>query len=333
MWSTTTEQLQRTARDIYIHMQPSAQIAWPLLAERAGFDIRVKHENHNPTGAFKVRGGLVFISRLLAGEPRIAGIVTATRGNHGQSIAYAAARHGLRTVVVVPRGNSPDKNRAMAAYGAELVVHGDDFDEAVEHSIELAAAQNLYRIPSFHPDLVEGVATYSLEFLQAMPELQRLYIPIGLGSGICGAAMARNALRHQVELVGVVAARADAYVRSFEAGRVIPTKSADTFADGMAVRVPNEDALRIIRDNVTRIVSLQEQEIADAVRIYFDDTHNVAEGAGAAALAAALKERELNKGDTVGVSLCGGNISGELFREILAGNFPAPPQRRAGQPR
>lgn len=312
------DELEAAAAIVYRHMQASPQINWPLLSARCGCQVWVKHENHNPTGAFKVRGGLVYLEYLRERQPAIQGLVTATRGNHGQSIAFAAARHGLASVVVVPEGNNPDKNRAMQALGAELVVHGADFDEAVPHAEAIAAERGLHRLPSFHPDLVAGVASYSLELLRARPGLKRVYVPIGLGSGICGTVSARNALGLSTEIVGVVASGADAYARSFAAGKVVATATADTCADGMAVRVPNPDALGIMLGNVDRVVAVSDEDILAAMAILFHDTHNVAEGAAAATVAALLAEREANAGAEVAVVLSGGNLDAELYRRALA---------------
>ena len=302
---------------VYRSMAASPQLHWPLLSERSGCHVVVKHENHNPTGAFKVRGGLVYINRLRQRDPGLTGLVTATRGNHGQSIAFAASRAGFRSVVVVPEGNNPDKNRAMRALGAELVVHGQDFDEAASHARSLADAQQLHRVPSFHPDLVAGVASYGLELLRSQPDLRRVYVPVGLGSGICGVISARNALGLDTEIVGVVSAGADCYAQSLAAGHCISTGSALTLADGMAVRVPDPEALAVMLGNVARIVSVTDAEVLAAMHYYFSDTHNVAEGAGAAPLAALLQERELNAGQRVALVLSGGNVDGALFRRAL----------------
>jgi threonine dehydratase len=310
--------LEHVAAEVYQHMLPSPQLRWPLLSERCGCDVWVKHENHNPTGAFKVRGGLIYMNKLHASDPGIRGVVTATRGNHGQSIAFAAARLGMQCVIVVPEGNNVDKNRAMQALGAELIVHGKDFDEAAPHAEALARERNLHRIPSFDPALVFGVASYSLELLQARPGLNRVYVPIGLGSGICGMICARNALGLETEIVGVVSSRADAYARSLLAGEPVITATADTIADGMAVRVPNPQALELMKGNIARIVKVDDDEVLAAVNYYFSDTHNIAEGAGAAPLAALLQEKQRNRGCEVGVILSGGNIDKALYGKALA---------------
>ena len=311
-------ELDQAAAEIGEYLTPTAQINWPLLSSRCGCELWVKHENHNPTGAFKVRGGLLYVGRLVQRNPDIKGLITATRGNHGQSIAFAAARHGLQSVVVVPEGNNPEKNLAMQALGAELVIYGKDFDEAVPHAQKLALERGLHRIPSFHPDLVTGVASYAMEFLRARPTLQRVYIPIGLGSGICGMITARNALQHQAEIVGVVSTEATCYAQSFSAARCISTESANTLADGMAVRVPNAQALQLMLDNVARIVTVDDQQILEAIGHYFSDTHNIAEGAGAAALAALLHEGVEHPSDEIGVVLSGGNADRSIYQRVLA---------------
>lgn len=310
-------ELQQSAELVYQHMQASPQLHWPLLSERCGCEVWVKHENHNPTGAFKVRGGLVYMNRLRQREPGVAAVVSATRGNHGQSIAFAARRFGLDAVIVVPRGNNPDKNLAMQALGAELIVHGADFDEAIPHAQDIASERGLHMIPSFHMDLVQGVASYSLELLGALPSLDRVYVPIGLGSGICGMICARNALARGTEIVGVVSSEADCYARSLLEGHCVATDSADTIADGMAVRVPSPAALALMHNNLARIVTVEDSAVLAAMGYLFSDTHNIAEGAGAAPLAALLREKELNSGQRVGMVLSGGNVDARLYREAL----------------
>jgi len=306
-------------------MAPTPQLRWPLLAERAGTNVWVKHENHTPIGAFKVRGGLVYLRALAETRNLPRGFVTATRGNHGQSIPFAAARYGVPVTVVVPEGNSTEKNRSMRAWGARLIVHGGDFDEARAEAERLAATQGLAFAPSFHRDLVLGVATYGLELFGALPRLRAVYVPIGLGSGICALVAVRDLLGLDTRIVGVVAENADAYRRSFEAGRVVTTASAATFADGMAVRVPNAEALAIIIAGVERIVGVSDAEIAEAMRNFFTDTHNVAEGAGAAALAALLKDQRdgrFGPDDEVAVVLTGGNVDTSVFARVLDGGTP-----------
>lgn len=299
-------------------LTPTPQIAWPLLAERAGCEVWVKHENHLPTGAFKVRGGLWFMQQLAAARPAVRGVVAATRGNHGQSIAFAARRVGIAAVIVVPHANNPDKNRAMRALGATLIEHGADFDDALAHAQALADERGLYALPSFHPLLVQGVGTYAYEMLCAQPALDTVYVPIGLGTGICGLLAARNALGLRTEIVGVVSLHADAYARSFAAGSVVTTASALTIADGLAVRVPSAEALRYMRSGVARIVAVDDEAIVAAIAALIADTHNLAEGAGAAGLAALCAERERMRGRRVGLILSGANLDRATLARALA---------------
>ena len=305
------------------HMAPTPQYCWPLLAERCGCTVWVKHENHTPIGAFKLRGGLIYVNNLRRAQPDAAGLVAATRGNHGQSAAFAAAAYGLTATIVVPQANSVEKNLAMRALGAELVEHGHDFTAAHAHAVTLAAARGLHMVPSFHPLLVRGVATYSTEMLRAVPNLDTVYVPIGLGSGICGMIAARDGLGRTTKIVGVVAEQAATYALSHAAGRPIATKTADTIADGVAVRMPDAAALEIIRAGVGRIVTVSEEEILAAMAAYFSDTHNIAEGAGAAPLAALLQERAARRGRTVGLILSGGNLDPPLYRRALGYDGPA----------
>jgi len=318
MTGNTLTILEAAADIVHSIIPPTPQYCWPLLSRRIGAEIWVKHENHTPIGAFKLRGGLVYLDDLGRSEPDIAGVISATTGNHGQSIAYAATRLGLKATIVVPHRNSPEKNRAMAGFGATLVEHGHDFQAAYEHAIATAARDNLHLVRSFHPLLVRGVASYALELFRAVPDLDIVYVPIGLGSGICGAIAAREALGLKTEIVGVVAANASAYALSFAAGKPVSTNSADTFAGGLAVRVPDAVALDVICRGAARVVTVSEAEMRGAMRIMFTDTHNVAEGAGAAPLAAALQERERLAGKRVAVIQSGGNIDRALFAEILA---------------
>ena len=298
-------------------MAPTPQYAWPLLCERAGTEVWVKHENHTATGAFKIRGGLVMLDSLKRAQPALAGVVSATRGNHGQSLAFAGRRHGVRTVIVVPLGNSRDKNAAMRAWGAELIEHGRDFDEAREHAASLAATQGLESIGPFHAELVAGVGSYALELFSAVAELDAVYVPIGCGSGICGLIAWRDALGLKTRIIGVVSESADCYALSFEAGKPVETESANTFADGMAVRVPVPAALEIIRAGAERIIRVSDQEVKAAVRHYYTDTHNLIEGAGAAPLAALLKDGARN-GRRFAVIASGGNIDREAYMAALA---------------
>ena len=290
------------------------QYAWPLLAERSGAEVWVKHENHTPTGAFKLRGGLIYVERLRRERPQVRGIVSATRGNHGQSLAWAGRRYGVPVVVVVPHGNSVEKNAAMQAFGARLIEHGDDFETAREEAARLAASEGLEFAPSFAPDLVKGVATYSLELFRAAPPLDALYVPIGLGSGICGAIRTRDLLGLATEIIGVQSTGAPAYARSFAEGRVVALNRAQTHADGIAVRQPDAEAFAIIRAGAARIVTVTDDDIADAIRAYWTDTHNLVEGAGAAPLAALMQERSRMAGKRVGLVISGGNIDLALFR-------------------
>ncbi|MDP6604292.1 MAG: threonine dehydratase [Rhodospirillales bacterium] len=311
------EDIEAATKLVYAHTRPTLQIPWPLLARRCGAEVWVKHENHTPIGAFKVRGGLVYLDRLRRERPDVEGVVTATRGNHGQSIAYAAQRFGLAATVVVPHGNNPEKNAAMKAFGAELVEHGRDFDDSCTHAQELASRRGIFMLPSFDVGLVCGVATYGLELLRAVPDLDTVYVPIGLGSGICGMIAVRDALGLATRIVGVVAERAPAYALSFAAGEPVATNAADTLADGVAVRVPDVDALRIIGAGAERVVTVTDEAILAAMAHLFTDTHNLAEGAGAAPLAALLQEKEAMAGKKIGLVLTGGNADKALFKRAL----------------
>ena len=311
-------ELDKAAALVRTVVPPTPQYSWPLLSHRVGTELWVKHENHTPIGAFKLRGGLVYLDGLRRREPGVRGVITATRGNHGQSIAYAAARLGLAATIVVPSGNSVEKNRAMAAFGGTLVEAGHDFQAAYEYAEARAAADRLHLVRSFDTFLVQGVATYGLELFGAVEGLDTVYVPIGLGSGICGVLAARAALGARAEVVGVVAENAPTYALSFATGRPVGTNSADTLADGLAVRVPDASALAVIRAGAARIVTVSEAEIRHAMRVIYTDTHNLAEGAGAAALAAALQERARLAGKRVAVILSGGNVDRALFQQVLA---------------
>lgn len=310
-------ELEAAADLVHSVMPPTPQICWPLLSERAGAEVWVKHENHTPIGAFKIRGGLTYMAELKRRQPAVPGVITATRGNHGQSVGFAARRAGLPAVVVVPHGNSTEKNRAMRALGVELIEHGHDFQAAYEHAMALAEERRLHPLRSFHPWLIRGVASYGLEFLGGVPDLDTVYVPIGLGSGICGTIAARDALGLKTRIVGVVAENAAAYALSFERKTPVSTNSADTIADGVACRVPDPDAVATILRGAERVVMVSEAEIKAAMRHYFTDTHNVAEGAAAAPLAALLKERPRMAGRRVGIVLSGGNVDRRLYAEIL----------------
>ena len=315
----TLDELEAAQRAIHAVFPGTPQYAWPLLAERLGAEVWVKHENHTPTGAFKVRGGLIHMERLAREQPHTSGVISATRGNHGQSLAYAGRRFGIPVTIVVPHGNSVEKNAAMRAMGARLIEHGHDFDSAKQEAVRLAEVEGLTFAPSFHRDLVLGVATWALELFRAVAHLDVLYVPIGLGSGICGAILARDLLGLGTEIIGVQSAGADAYAQSLEAGHTVHLSSAETLADGLAVRVPDPAAFEIIRRGVSRIVTVTDDEIAEAIRVYWTDTHNLAEGAGAAPLAAVLRERAALTGMRIGIPLCGGNIDLALFRRWVLG--------------
>jgi threonine dehydratase len=314
----TLEQLQNAADVVYRSMSATPQYAWPMLDARVGTRLWLKHENHTPLGAFKIRGGLVYFHELAASGSRPRGVISATRGNHGQSTAFAARQHNIPVTIVVPTGNSREKNEAMRALGARLIEHGDDFQAAREHAIERAEAEGLHMVPSFHPYLVMGVASYSLELMLAVPNLDVLYVPIGLGSGICGAIAAREALGRTIEIVGVCSAAAPAYARSFEARQVVERPVTTRLADGLACRIPEPSALETILQHVERIIEVTDVEIANAMRIIFSSTHNAAEGAGAAGTAAALKDRERIAGRTAATILCGGNIDRTVFGDVLS---------------
>ena len=315
--------LRLAAKTVHATLAPTPQLAWPLLAERVGCSVWVKHENHTPTGAFKVRGGLIYVQGLLAREPQTKGLITATRGNHGQSLALAAQRMGLAVSIVVPEGNSREKNAAMRALGATVIECGKDFDEARATAATMAQAQQLHLVPAFHHDLIRGVATYALELLEAVNDLDTVYVPIGMGSGICGLIQTRDLLGLKTEIVGVVSSHADAFAQSVEQGRVVCTQSADTFADGLACRQPLPEALAIIAQGAARVIRVSDRQIAQAIGIYHETTHNTAEGAGAAALAGLIKEHAEQQGQRVAVILSGANIDRQLYAAILADGVQA----------
>ena len=331
MPTASLTELQAAAAIVHANMLPTPQIAWPLLKERLGIDVVVKHENHTPTGAFKVRGGFVYMKAYAEQErarrpehnsPR--GVVSATRGNHGQSLALAGCVFGVPVTIMVPKGNSREKNAAMRAFGAELIEAGADFDEARLAAQQTADERGLAMVPSFHPDLVKGVASYALELFGSYPRLDAVYVPIGLGSGICGVISARDALGLKTEIIAVTSSIADAAACSIEAGHIIEGTSAHTFADGMATRIPHPDAFAIYGKAVARVVRVSDDEIADAIRVYHEDTHNMAEGAGAAPLAALIQEKDRMKGQQCAVILCGGNIDRDWAATILSGGTPVP---------
>ena len=317
-------EIERAAELVHRALPPTPTYCWPLLAARCGAETWVKHENHTPIGAFKIRGGLAYLSALRAREPGVAGVVSATRGNHGQSIALAARRLGLAATIVVPFGNSREKNAAMRGFGAELIEAGHDFQAAYEHAQALAAERKLHFVRSFDESLVAGVATYALELFRGVADLDTVYVPIGMGSGICGTIAVRDALGLKTRVVGVVAANAPAYALSFGAGKPVSTNRADTLADGLACRVPDAAALAQILKGADRVLRVDEEEIRAAMRHLFTDTHNVAEGAGAAALAGLLQEKPRMEGKRVAIILSGGNVDRELFAALLAATPQSP---------
>ncbi|MBX9649924.1 MAG: threonine dehydratase [Xanthobacteraceae bacterium] len=321
------KELERAHEIVGAAVPPTPAHAWPLLAQRLCAHVVVKHENHTPTGAFKVRGGLVYADRLKRERPQVAGLISATTGNHGQSLAFAGRRYGVPVTIYAPHGNSVEKNRAMRAFGANLVEHGDDFQSAREEAERRAQRDRLEFVPSFHPDLVLGVATYALELFRKAGDLDVLYVPIGLGSGICGCILARDLLGLTTEIVGVQSTEAPSYALSFAAGTVVSTNSSNTLADGVATRVPDADALAMIRKGASRIAQVTDDEIAAAMRAYWTDTHNLAEGAGAAPLAAALQEKNKLQGKRVGLVLSGGNIDFDRFRRWVGPDAVAAEQR------
>jgi threonine dehydratase len=308
--------MEQARRIVRAAMPPTPQQRWPLLDQRVGAEVWVKHENHTAVGAFKLRGGLTYFDALRERAPALRGVISATRGNHGQSVAFAARRHGLHATIVVPRGNSVEKNAAMRALGAELIEHGDDFQAAREHAAALAHRHALHMVPSFHDDLVRGVATCWLEFFDAVqPEV--VFVPIGQGSGICACAAARAHTGATTRIVGVVSAHATAYLDSFRAGRAIEAPVTTQLADGMACRVPDAQALAVMLREVDDVVAVTDAQVAAAMRALFADTHNVAEGAGAAALAGVLLQRERWAGRSVGIALTGGNVDSAVFARVL----------------
>jgi threonine dehydratase len=315
-------ELEAAAKLVHQTVPPTPQYPWPLLAKRSGCEVWVKHENHTPTCAFKVRGGIVYMDNLKRSRARVTRVISATRGNHGQSIAFSALRAGIPATIYVPRGNSTDQNASIRAFGASVVEFGRDFDEARAECHRVAREQDFHFISSFNQDLVKGVATYALELFRAVADLDTVYVPIGMGSGICGLITARDLLGLKTEIVGVVACNAPAMALSFAAGKPIPTNSAQTFADGLATRDPQQEALTIIKRGAARVLQLTEDDIAEAVRAHFQDTHNLAEGGGAASLAGLMQERARMSSKRVAVILSGGNIDASVYRRILAGETP-----------
>ena len=314
-------EIEEAQRVVYAHMPPTPQYTWPLVNQRLGTEVWLKHENHSPVGAFKLRGALVYMEWLSRTQPGLKGVVAATRGNHGQGVGMAARLQGLKALIVVPHGNSKEKNRAMAAQGAELIVHGNDFQASLEHAAELAAERGYVMIQSFHERLVRGTGTYAKEFLEGAPALDKVYVPIGLGSSICGVAAARNALGRSTEIVGVVSQASPSYALTFNQRAIVEAPAETKIADGLACRKPNAQAMEFIWKNVARIVEVTDGAIAAAMRALYQDTHNVVEGAGAAGFAAALAEKQLNSGKRIGIVVTGGNVDMETYAQVLAGEL------------
>ncbi len=314
-------EIEQAQHVVYAHMPPTPQYTWPLVNQRLGTEAWLKHENHSPVGAFKLRGALVYMEWLKKLQPGLEGVVAATRGNHGQGVGMAARLHGLKAVIVVPHGNSKEKNRAMAAQGAELIVHGHDFQESLEYAAELAKDRGYAMVESFHPRLVMGTATYAKEFLEGTPALDTVYVPIGLGSSICGMAAARNALGLKTEIVGVVSKASPSYSLSFSQHALVEAPAETKLADGLACRKPNQQAMEFIWSNVARIVEVTDAEIGAAMRAVYEDTHNLVEGAGAAGVAAALAEKQNNQGKRIGIVVTGGNVDMDMYAQVLAGEL------------
>jgi threonine dehydratase len=314
----TPQEIQAAQNCVYVSLRPTPQYAWPLLSEALGAKVWVKHENHQPVGAFKVRGGLTYFDALMKREPQLPGVIAATRGNHGQSIAFAAGKVGVKATIVVPHGNSVEKNAAMRALGADLIEHGSEFQDAKEHATELAKQRGLHFVPSYHRDLLLGVMTYWIEFFEAVqPDVT--YVPIGMGSGFCAAAAARTHTGVKTKLIGVVSAHATAYMDSFKAHQLLEAPVSTQIADGMACRVPDQAALDVILKEAHDVIAVTDDEVKAAMRLLFTATHNVAEGAGAASLAAAMQQKDQWRGKTVGTTLCGGNVDADVFAKVLAG--------------
>jgi threonine dehydratase len=313
----TLSDIEAAAQVVYREFAATPQYRWGQLAALLGTTCWVKHENHTPVGAFKIRGGLTYFDQLAQRGALPQEVISATRGNHGQSIGWAARAHGVACTIVVPQGNSVEKNAAMRALGVTLVEHGTDFQESREHAMQLAKQRGAHMVPSFHPDLLRGVATYWWELLKAAPELDVIYVPIGQGSGACSAVAAKRALGHPARIVGVVSAHATTYADSLKAGKVIEAPVTTQLADGMACRVADPEALQILMGEIDHIVQVSDAEVAQAMRDLFTCTHNVAEGAGAASFAAAMQERASLRGQTVGITLCGGNVDSAMFADVL----------------
>ena len=313
----TPQEIQAAQDCVYASLRPTPQFEWPLLSEALGAKVWVKHENHQPVGAFKVRGGLTYFDALMRREPKLTGVIAATRGNHGQSIAFAAGKVNVQATIVVPHGNSREKNAAMRALGAELIEHGAEFQESREYAAKLAQERGLHFVPSYHRDLLLGVMTYWIEFFEAVqPDVT--YVPIGMGSGFCAAVAARAHTGVKTKLIGVVSAHATAYMDSFKARRLLEAPVSTVIADGMACRVPDQAALDVIYAQAHDVIAVTDEEVKAAMRLLFTATHNVAEGAGAASLAAAMQQKDQWLGKVIGTTLCGGNVDADVFAKVLA---------------
>ena len=318
----TLSELEKAQSIVYETMTPTLQHNWPLLEAELGCEVWLKHENHTPLGAFKVRGGLVYLDRLVRDRPEVESIVSATRGNHGQSLAFAGREYGRRVTIVVPHGNSVEKNAAMRALGAEVIEYGNDFQEAREHSMEIADERGSEVVPPFHPDLVLGVATYARELFDAAGPLDTVYVPVGMGSGINALIGVRDLFGLSTQIVGVVSSGARSSQLSFERGEVVTTASADTFVDGGATRSPDPQSIAGMLDGAARIIDVTDDATADAMRTIYRTTHNVAESAGAIALAGLLSETVDERGARSAFVLCGGNVDTAQFCAVLAGDTP-----------
>ena len=319
----TLDEIAEAQKLVYALMSPTPQISWPLLNQKLEASVWVEHENHTPIGAFKARSAVAYAAELFRNANGVKGLISATRGNHGQSVALAGQRFKVPVTIVVPHGNSIEKNAAMRSQGAQLIEVGKDFQESREHAQKLAREQGLHFVPPYHRDIVKGVATYWMELFSAIPDLDTAYVPVGMGSGICAACAVRNGMKLKTKVVGVVSEGAPAYALSFEAGRTIEAPVTTLIADGMACRLPDDEALEVMLKHVDHIVRVSDDEIRHAMRIYFSDTHNVVEGAGAAALAAALKEKSSLRGKRIALIATGGNVDRDAFANVLLEPEPA----------
>lgn len=325
----TIDEIGEAQKFVYALMQPTPQLCWPQLNEKLEANVWVKHENHTPIGAFKARTAIVYAEEIFREEKGIKGLIAATRGNHGQSVALAGQRYKVPVTIVVPHGNSIEKNAAMRSQGARLVEFGNDFQSAREHAERIAKEELLHFVPSYHRNIVKGVATYWMEFFSVVPDLDVVYVPIGMGSGISAGCAVRNGMKLRTKIVGVVSEGAPAYALSFDAGRKIIAPATTVIADGVACSVPDDEPLQIIRENVDHIIRVSDEEIREAMRIYFSSTHNVIEGAGAAGLAAAMQERTGLIGKRIGLIATGGNVDREVFANVLLEKHPAYESRKA----